>query len=356
MKNILSLLLYICVYALAAYFLKISKRRKDKKLDIFFWFAILIPVVIAALRYDVGTDYFSYVSIYTRVSRISVRNWLMYNISFDSTPLGLYICAKIASIFNSVEVFFGLMGFVTIFPVFFIVKKQCLLNDIFIIAFAYQINLFTTSFNMVKQAAAIAIVLFGIEFIYSRKFKQFFICVMIAMMFHVTAAISLPMYFLWRKPKEKISIKRYAFYIGMILVVAFFPSLVQFLPGRFAGYATYEGTSGNRTIWLLFIFLIVFYIFRRRFKVLNINNDVLISIFVIGFILGLTGFVSPYVKRVAMYYTNVQYLLIGQIPSFFVKSNRLIIKSVIMIYLIGYFILSSFVLGQGDVIPYQIGG
>lgn len=356
MENILSLLLYICVYAISAYFLKISKKRKDKKLDIFFWIAILIPVMLAALRYDVGTDYFSYVGIYNRVSKISLNDWLMYNIGFDSTPLGLYICAKIASIFNSVEVFFGLMGLVTIFPVFLMIKRQCLLNNIFIVAFAYQMNLFTSSFNMVKQAAAIAIILFGIEFIHSRKFKQFLLCVLIAMIFHPTAIIALPMYFLWRQPGTKISLKRYALYMGMILVVAFFPSIVQLLPGRFASYATYEGTSGNRTVWLQLVILLIFYLFRRRFKKLSIDNEVLLSIFLVGNILGLTGFVSPYVKRIASYYTYVQYILMGQIPAFFAKSNRMIIKSIIMIYLIGYFILSAFVLGQGNLIPYQIVG
>lgn len=356
MENILSLLLYICVYAISAYFLKISKKRKDKKLDIFFWIAILIPVMLAALRYEVGTDYGNYVAIYKFVSQLSISDWFLYDFGFDGTPFGLYLCAKIAGVFDSVEVYFGLMASATILPIYLMIKRRLSANNTFLIAFAYLITLFTTSFNTVKQGAAIAIVLFGIEFIQDRKIKEFLICILIAMMFHPTAIIALPMYFLWRQPGTKISLKRYALYMGMILVVTFFPSIVQLLPGRFASYATYEGTSGNRNVWLQLVILLIFYLFRRRFKKLSIDNEVLLSIFLVGNILGLTGFVSPFVKRIASYYTYVQYILMGQIPAFFAKSNRMIIKSIIMIYLIGYFILSAFVLGQGNLIPYQIVG
>ena len=120
-----SLLFYLSVYILSAFFLSISKKRKDnKKIDLCFIIAILLPVVIAALRDNVGTDFENYSWMYESQRELTFAQLLKYNGKFiDGTPLGIWVASQIAGAFASQEVYFGLLALLVITPIFLFIKN-----------------------------------------------------------------------------------------------------------------------------------------------------------------------------------------------------------------------------------------
>ena len=73
----------------------------------------------------------------------------------------------------------------------------------------------------------------------------------------------------------------------------------------------------------------------------------------ISLIIGVTGYHTTFLKRISLYYEVPMIVLFGYLPSFFKNNGKLLIKFGVYLYAVGYFILITYILKQGDLIPYQ---
>lgn len=196
--------------------------------QILFIFCTSVLVIVAGFRWFVGTDYGWYFWGYGK----RVCEWYDYLIEFNEP--GLSILAKIASLIydNPVTMFF-LASLITVVLYVNTIKKYS--NDfLFSMCLYIFVGSWHGSFNGVRQYLAAAVLFAGHRFIYEKKLFKYILVVLLAMSFHRTAIIMLPIYFLVGK--------RYTWKnIGVVVIVV---GLIRFsYDNIFATMSYFKGSD-----------------------------------------------------------------------------------------------------------------
>lgn len=357
MSNLSSVFFYLLTYVISAILLSRSKAFKEKRIDMFFILALLIPVLLAAYRYYVGTDYENYLYMCRRMSRYRFSTWFSREFSLEGVPFGIWLFSRVARRFRTETVFFGLLACVIYFPWAYVLKKRFPQEITFCAAFLFLTSLFTTGLNIIKQVAAVGIVFWGLEFVYQRKLWKYCLAVILACCFHPSAFIALPIYFFWKSEDVKISFKRIVLFGACLIFLSYVSQFFSMLGERFESYTLYTDEISNKSFFLTLAWAVYFFIMRKRYEEADYRNDLLITMVLVGAILGASGFTSPFIKRISMYYTFPQYILIAQVPFLYHENDKFITKSMVFVYTIVMFIVNFYFYEFSDIIPYAfIGG
>lgn len=356
MGKVASIILYLAVYMISAYLMSKSRIIEEKKIDMAFVFAILLPVLLAANRYYVGTDFENYFFMYRRMSRCSFLKWLTEEMTLEGTPFGIWFLAKVAFRFRSYKMFYGLLATVIYVPVALVIKKQYPKDVTFIAILLFLTGQFTSGLNITKQVAAVVMLIASLQSIHERKFWKFLMMLFFAFCFHPSALIAAPIYFLWKPAGAQVSFKRILFILSSIIFINFLPQILTFLGGRFESYTVYTDEISNKSFYLSAAWVVFFFVMRRRYVEVDERNDLYITMALVGLILNISGFSSPYVKRMAMYYTFPQIFLTFQIPYLYDEREKPLFKSLVFIYAILMFVLNYYFFEFADILPYKYSG
>lgn len=164
-----------------------------KELDrrFLFFCAFSTVLLLTGFRGNVEPDYTHYLNIFNN------SGWSKY-FTNDSVEVGYYFYNVLIKYleFNFQFVIFS-MALVTIFLKFKFFKEQ---SPRYLISFLlYYCSLFFLyDFIAIRQALAMSIFMFAIPYIVEKKMIKYFICIAIACLFHMSALILLPIYFLIR--------------------------------------------------------------------------------------------------------------------------------------------------------------
>lgn len=342
MNDLSSLLFYILSFVMS-FFLYYLYNKHDKK--ILLYLSFLIPMLIGGLRYYVGTDYGMYVEMYNYNSYVN---------------LGFSIIKKISSYFGGVNALFFIYNFLTLLFVFLGLKNI----DKKARPIAYLCYLFvsyTYSFNIIRQALAIAIVFYAYKYVINKDFKRWLIFILLAYVFHSTSLLFLPFYFLINTKSNKL---RFLIVILTMVLSYNYINIINYLSNTslFNHYGLYatemNNTANNRMFFVDFLLLIYFLLNKKNISKIDENSDIYIFLFSIGIALELTGFFNPYVKRIAEYFLISRVYLLPQIPLSQKKAkNKLLHTILIFTYCLLIFVISVYILKQANIIPYRwLGG
>lgn len=288
----------------------------------------VVLIGVAGLRWKVGTDYGNYMLSYAR--RKSA--WLISVVTFDEPGIG--ILAKLGSLFfDDYAVMFFLVSLVTIGLYIWSISK-C--TDYF--AFSVMLYIFAgcwhNSFNGIRQYAAAAIIFAGHKCIYRKQFKKYLLVIILAMLFHKTACVMLPVYFIANK---KINIKT----ISVLLLGSFIIrysydylfDVVSFMKGsEQRGYAYMQSDVNIWRIAVAIAPLILSGVIYMKTKP-NQETEFYVCMAIINavFMLGTAG--SAYLARVGIYTEAFLTLYYPNMIKFFHKdSKKLFIIIVLFFY------------------------
>lgn len=356
MGKLASIFFYLGCYIISAYFMSRSKIIEKRKIDINFIIAVLVPVLLAANRYNVGSDYIPYLVMYKTFCRSSFTSWLTKEFSLDGTPFGIWFLARVAFQFRSYKMFFGLLATVIYVPAALMIKKHFPKDLSFLGTFLYLAGEFTSGLNISKQIAALAFLIWGIQYVQDRKFWKFMLVIFLAWCFHPTALIAVPIYFLWKQEDTTFSFKRIFFILGGIVFINYIPQLLTAIGGRFETYSIYTDEISNKSFYVNLIWVAFFLLMRKKYTEANWQNDLYITMVIIGLILNVSGFSSPFVKRIAMYYTFPQGFLIFQIPYLFDEREKPLFRFIVFAYIIAIFVANYYFFEFSGIIPYKTYG
>lgn len=179
-------------------------QKADKHL--FIVFSVFI-FAMAAFRVNSGFDYTSYESIfnsiksgdYSRLLSFTELFYILLNILFSSFRLVLFASAVLGVILKEIY-YYKQSSF----------RLLCL-------AMYFSSVFLTYDMGIVRQGIAISVTMYGIKYIKERNFKKFIFNTFVASMFHVTALIMIPLYFLGER-----KLKRWIYY--SVPVVCYFAS------------------------------------------------------------------------------------------------------------------------------------
>ena len=180
----------------------------------FRFLCFLILFLFSALRYDISFDYsYTYVPSYYRI----IAGHQTY---FE--PAFVLLNKIVYAFFNNVDYLFIISSFITLYLVYSSVKNFS--SNFFIstiMLFATRFYLY--SFGQIRQYIAIAIFIYAIKYIIKKDIKKYFMLILIACLFHKTAIIYFPIYFV---NKFKLSRK---LYILVIVLSPIFSPILNFL-------------------------------------------------------------------------------------------------------------------------------
>ncbi len=361
MGNLESLFFYIIAFALSAYLVSVGFRSRQR---LFCMLGLLIPIIIGGFRYGVGTDYFNYIDIFSEHTKngfdgiggieagyIALEKFSSLFAMYDTRVL------FVTTVLLTIGFFYaGLVRFKPQYPG--------------LVTFLYLMTVLPMSLNAVRQGIAISIVFLALSYVRDRRFMLFTLWCIVAGLFHISALLVIPFYFIIRIGTIN-TIRQVTYSLNMRYITKFVLmlaiaiaitinalNLALSLPG-FGKYElyTYVNEDGANLIFYCKLALLVAIFILSKYVILR--GDIAYNTFIMAgatteIVLLLLGFVSPFIKRQALYFSLLYIILLTLIPR--VSSDRmrkLILYSMVVCYAIGFFVVSYFILDQSDIIPYQ---
>ena len=317
--------------------------------------ALAIPVFFTGFR-ACGTDIYTYAAQYMRALQTPVKWFWQEGGEFEVVFI---LVSKLARQLGSIRILFTICAIITAAPVYKAIWDQ---RSTMVVSYALMCFLFLffpTSWNIVRQYMAVGVAAFSYKYVFERKPVRFFICVFLAMLCHTTAIAMAPIYFLWSNKDDLITDIR--MWIAIISLLVFVVGMQQIFGGKMGGvfesYSSYLSTdkeSGNRDFYLNIAVLAVMFLCRKRLFALDKRNKFFILMLLFQCIIGITGFRTPYIKRIGLYFGITQMFLFGALPLAFKDSrNGIFIKLGLIFFAVGQFWFVDYYLNQPKIVPYS---
>jgi len=292
----------------------------SKNLTFLFVFAIL--AFFSAIRDGVGCDYDSYMM---HIQKIQTGSSHYMEIGFK------WVCLLVAQINNNPRAVIIIFAIATCYFYLKSIWDQSdnkVLSVFIFLTWGY----YFFTYNTIRNYFALALVLWSIKYLINKKYFKFIAIVIIASLFHKSALICIPLYFL---ATRKYSMKHIGILVIISLIAVGFKNQIREI--MFTIYPSYENSvydTGDISILniLKAIFVIILCLFYNK-KVKE--NDLLrfyfnLNIFALLFYTVL--YWTPEASRIGFYMNATTIFLIPCIVSNISNSkNKLLLNTIIII-------------------------
>ena len=211
----------------------------------------VILFFIAIFRFDVGYDYPTYYNSIT----------IAYADELETFEPLSRLFVQIAAYFDYPWLIFVLFGI----PTYIFAFIACKRSGNFQLAFWTYVFLFLfSSFGAIRQAAAISTLMFAIYYIKERRLFIYIILCIVASLFHISALIMLPIYFVYHYVSWKLVL------LSMIAMAVFFPIVFTILLENdvytyyLRSTVTHEGGSLMRYFYIGLYVLLLFIAYKEH--------------------------------------------------------------------------------------------
>ncbi|MEG1254504.1 EpsG family protein [Clostridium sp.] len=346
-------LVIVCVFGYLAE--KYKKKGIESNKTKYNLFLILISLIsltlVSGFRYKVGTDFMTYTEtlIYFKNTSIDI---------FDQGGFTL-LTNLLRDITDNPQLFFMITSiFINTAVVIFLVRNT---DNIFLSLYFYITTyMYYGTMNGIRQYIACSILLLGYKNLINGNFKKYLLYIIGAFLFHSSALIMIPIYFIVRQKSD--SIWNIVIFLTTLMAMLFYDTFLEILftilnDTRFGYYKDYLiGDSNGANIlriivWMLPVILIFLYKDRAR-KVFGDKIDIVINLCYIGAIFMLLASKHVFFARICMYFDAYYLILLPKLSSMFDNKTN---KFMTIIIMIGYLTYSSLLLisGESNIYPYR---
>lgn len=322
-------MIYIIILMIILFLEKVSFKKKDLII-------MTILLLVSSLRYNVGFDYKIYFEIIKTNNLYQINRFEIMN----------KVVLKIAELFNNIQVFFIIYAFFILFFVYITIKKYSYNRVSSFFVWYTEPIFFLTSLSSIRQTLAVSICFFSLKYIFEEKYNKFFMILLIAFLFHKSAIVFIPIYYIYKIDKLKYDQKELLFLAIIIFLIKKY-IIVYF--AKILGYEAYLKLSynyGNKIATVMLFYSIVCFLLIEKID----KKDERFLIF-LAFLGSFLYFILKDIygaSRVARYYLSVLPLCI---PIFEKKIKG--IKKIRIIFFSILFILALIVSEKGVYLPYN---
>lgn len=353
--NFSSFVFYISVFSLSSILIYFGMIKKNKILKLI---ALIIPIIVATLRYGVGTDYFNYMRNFKLSYNINLKEYIYENSILET---GKFFINKIGQCFDSYLIVLLVSSSLVIIFIYISIIYHKNKISVSLSFYIFLCIYFPMSFNIMLQYIAVALVAISYRYIFEKNIFKFTLIILFAGFFHSTALMMFPIYFLWSKKNNDI-VKNWKLILGIIIMIFIALNYQEILKvlselsgmESYSIYVTDKYSGNNRDIYMKFLLFVGTLIFIKPLIRYDKRNKLYILFVIFNLIIGITGYTSPFVKRISIYLEVSQIFLI---PCFVRICNNINIRKIVAylvyIYPIMYFFLLYYLLGQANVVPYK---
>ncbi len=286
--------------------------------------------IFSGIRWGVGTDFWTYKGIFEGILKGAPE---------DIEPLFYWLNVVIRSITADAQVFFIITSIIINTLIILVLYKRS--SDFKFSLFLYvSMGFYLTSFNILRQFIAMAIMFYVINYKQKIRKLNIIIAVIIAMGFHNTSIVMLGLLLF----KENIELRKTIIIIGIISIFAYIfePIITNFvLSGKYEDYGESIFFSyGTSMLYVIeYIGLLIFYyIYDNRITEKNKFYLMVVSCGVIFTMLGLKGVLY---NRISIGFNLYNTLLLPNILASIdnKKEKRLLKYSFYVIYSIKFILI-----------------
>lgn len=325
-------------------FSSIAQSKKLSKWIVFIFSGCCFFVLwlTAGFRDQVGTDFISYRVYFDQIKLLSYEN--------RGIEAGYYFLNKLVYFFNTNnESIFLTTSFIILILIFMTINRYS--NHIGVSVYLFiTLYFYFSSFNIVRQYIAVAIVFYALTYIVSNESKKYVACILIAMSFHVTAIVALLVYPFMKKNHSAL------LYLAISMItfcsIPFLPHIMGRISDVLDKYHTLQyGASPVGMIISGTLFL--FALFHKQ-KLIKQNplNIIYMNAMFLAFIFHTLGSQQVVLARFATYFYIFAILLIPNCLSILNKYIRISVYIVLFSLLLVYFNI-QLTRGVAGVFPYQ---
>lgn len=359
--------IYITIFLLSAFLIKIGESRKSKKFSICFLLALFLPSMLAGFRdVSVGTDTQEYYKMYLGFE----QNDLLLSLLFTSNTEPLFVFLSIISTkIGGFQFLLFTYQFLTIFFVYLTAYKYRKYISIWLVFLIYFFLFYNASLNIMRQCLAVSYIAYITTFLFDGNNKKFIVLALLSLCIHTSAIIGAIFIFiifrLTRYKGQKLILLSFLFFIALFLLGIFFKYAVSLLSvigiGRFGEYLTYVSGDSNSVLGITDLLLrLVFLgisIYAYASHIINKRISLIYIFFIIVEIAMLfLGLYSKFLYRIALYFTEFHIYFIPLIVDSgrFTFDSRNVLKfGVLSLVFIYWFYLNIYRLSNMTV-PYHI--
>ena len=327
----------------------LKKRLTIRRTAIGVALAAFPPMIVAAVRYKVGTDYVA--TYYTGFYRI------LNGSTVDGFEFGYYWFNRLIQVFtDNVFVLFAITAVIFVAVSFAAIYEESYNVPLSILLF-FVTRYYFVGMNIVRQFIAAAILVYSIRYVLHHDLKKYIVCIILAFSMHYTSIIFLPVYFL---PRLRISVKRLiTIIIGELAFFSFGVGwFISFLQDTKYGslIARHDVCGIKFTIFTVAVNIVILLVGYCGYK--ERKNDeryrLYLNIQVMAVLITLVFRAIPLMERVYWYFS---FPCIITIPYLFLsvkkKSYRLLVTAIVIAVFITYMFYDIVILGDHDALPYQ---
>jgi hypothetical protein len=280
----------------------------------------------------------------------TLLNYSFNDVPFGYTEKGFYFLGVIIkTISDNVTIYFITLSILTFLFLYVFARKYCMYP---LIGLCVYMGRFLVGRNMVqiRAALAIAIIICGTKYITKQKLWKFLALVVIAYLFHHSAIIAIPVYFM-----GKLNIRKIHIFIGIIIafiIAGFYGGLIrdvisnsEYVNEMASSYVqegsekAWSNTLANPMIYYQCFILFLFTFYERKFAKVTVHYyTIRNAYFYSTVILIVLCQYAVVAARSSTIFATYEMVVVPMFITLFAKKNRVIPYLCIMaIYAIFFF-------------------
>lgn len=324
-------------------------KRESPKTWIIFYAIIVCEVLLGGLRgVSVGVDTNHYVAI---LQSIDSGSSFEHSFVTNRDPVFWNIYGYAYRFFQDYTPIFILHSFLNWALVSSSIKKistNCFLALLIYISFRYS----DMHLSGMRQGIAMAFVIYSFKFILERKVWKYLLVILISTIFHKSALIALPLYWIFLFDIKKIA----PLYIFILIGIFFFARYLLYnnlfsLLLQNDTYDVYLTVNSEHGYLYYILYLTAFFLCYMLYDKEDSQSGKLLLLTFIGILLQSITLANPIFNRISIYYTVSFVFLIPRVYSS--NSNRYgtqIPTLFVCVFLIGLYVLGGPAPG---IVPYK---
>lgn len=298
--------IYFIAILLAVIFGLIYSRVNDASKNVFIFVYLVFLTIVFGLRYEVGTDWLSYLNHYNNVRNMEFfRNteisYRAINLFSNYHDLGIAFVNIVCMFFFSIFMFFGL--------------KRAGLNPFVFFSIVIPYHLVMSGVNFTRQGVALSIFIFAISYLIRGEKWKYLGSMIFAVTFHTSALLFFPLFFIRMK-------KRYLF-LCLLFTTPFF---YMFLMDRYEQYLIGSWESAGFFLRSLFLIVPGFFLMVNLPSIRKLNiierRLILVSVFSFPFLVILSLFSTTLADRISYYFILLSVFMWMYYYEHYSSSNR----------------------------------
>lgn len=303
-----------CTIILFSIIFLYKKNNKNLLNNIYLGVIGVLLLIIAGFRGDFAADYNGYANLFNYFNNFSFKE--IFQTKF-AQEIGYVLLNRIIGVFTKDSIYLMVITSLIIITLFFKEFKKYSRYIWLSVLMFVTVGSFYTSFNILRQILAVAIIFSGSKYLYDRNLTKFSCIVLLAASFHKSAIVMIFFYFIlnYKFNMKNLLITLFALSVSMI----YLERIICLIQNIFYAYyidGSYGMTGFNYKNVVLPLAILLFVLLHSR-KIDFENNRINIWVNAIVFytFFSLLGLKVQMVQRMAEFFVPYALLLVPQIIS-----------------------------------------